>query len=144
MKIYFAGSISGGRDEQAGYETIIALLGAYGTVLTEHVGSSVLTDRGEEATHTNKVVYDRDIAWLKECDLLVAEVTTPSLGAGYELGFAEANQIPTLCLFRSTSERRLSPMIAGNHSFRVVSYQDATELTQILAQQLPRLVPTHV
>ncbi|MBI4032641.1 nucleoside 2-deoxyribosyltransferase [Candidatus Berkelbacteria bacterium] len=143
MKIYFAGSITGGRESVAQYQAIIEVLSQYGTVLTEHVGSSSLTDRGEAAVMTSDAIYTRDIDWLRAADLLVAEVTTPSLGVGYELGFAEANNIPTLCLFCTASGRRLSAMIAGNRSFNVVSYQDPTELVQILAQQIPTLVPTH-
>ena len=38
MKIYFAGSIRGGRDEEENYLKIIKHLAKYGDVLTEHVG----------------------------------------------------------------------------------------------------------
>mgnify|MGYP006130978695 FL=1 len=39
MRIYFAGSIRGGRDEEANYLKIITYLTNFGQVLTEHVGS---------------------------------------------------------------------------------------------------------
>jgi hypothetical protein len=38
IKIYFAGSIRGGREDAAFYHQIIALLIEYGEVLTEHIG----------------------------------------------------------------------------------------------------------
>ena len=48
-------------------------------------------------------IYERDVKWLAEADFVVAEVTQPSLGVGYELGYAEAHRKPTLCLFRPSS-----------------------------------------
>ncbi|KAM9808825.1 5-hydroxymethyl-dUMP N-hydrolase isoform 2-T2 [Syngnathus typhle] len=65
MKIYFCESIRGGRDDARLYEHIVKTLGKFGKVLTEHVGDSDLC-------HT----------------VVVAEVTQPSLGVGYELGHA--------------------------------------------------------
>ncbi len=45
MKIYFAGSIRGGRDDAEIYSGIIELLKRYGDVLTEHVGDRTLSSR---------------------------------------------------------------------------------------------------
>jgi hypothetical protein len=44
MKIYFCGSIYGGRQDAELYTRLIEQLKGYGTVLTEHVGSKELTD----------------------------------------------------------------------------------------------------
>ena len=52
--------------------------------------------------------------WLQECDVVVAEVTTPSLGVGYEIGSARLMGKKILCLFRElTDGKRLSAMIDG-------------------------------
>ena len=48
VTIYFAGSIRGGRGDQAIYEEIIDRLRRYGTVLTEHVGDVNLLARRRE------------------------------------------------------------------------------------------------
>ncbi|MEZ4526596.1 MAG: hypothetical protein R2941_11810 [Desulfobacterales bacterium] len=45
MKIYFAGSIRGGRDDVEIYRKLIAFLKSFGQVLTEHVGDTGLTER---------------------------------------------------------------------------------------------------
>ena len=45
-QIYFAGSISGGRDDQPEYETIVALLKGHGEVLSAHVADATLTQKG--------------------------------------------------------------------------------------------------
>ena len=86
MRIYFAGAIRGGREDWLLYRNIIKLLETYGTVLTEHVGNSDLEITGENLS--DKHIHDRDLNWLMSCDCLVAEVTRPSLGGGYEIGKA--------------------------------------------------------
>ena len=48
---------------------------------------------------TEEFIYNRDVDWLRESDCVIAEVTQPSLGVGYELGFAESLKIPVLCLY---------------------------------------------
>ena len=97
MKIYFAGSIRGGRNDAEIYSQIIEFLQGYGQVLTEHVGKKNLNQMGE-TTLSDKQIHDRDMNWLLKSDLMVAEVTNPSLGVGYEIGRAiEANK-KIICL----------------------------------------------
>lgn len=126
MKIYFAGAIRGGRDDQETYAAIIDTLGAYGTVLTEHLGERTLSSDGEARPDT--AVFMRDIAWVEAADILIAEVTTPSLGVGYEIGHAVNAGKEVLCLFRTTAGKKLSFMISGNPHVRVVSYASIHEL----------------
>jgi len=126
MKIYFAGAIRGGRDETDYYKKIITYLSSKAEVLTEHVGSSTLTIIGEKS-RSNEEIFIRDMDWLKSADLVIAEVTTPSLGVGYELGIAEKLNIPVLCLYRKTAGKRLSAMISGNQKFKCQAYQTLDE-----------------
>lgn len=56
--------------------------------MTEHISDKNLTELGEVLS--NEKIYKRDIAWLNEADIVVAEATTPSLGVGYEIAKAEA------------------------------------------------------
>lgn len=116
MQIYFCGSIRGGRQDADLYARIIKQLQSYGPVLTEHVGDkNVLTD-SEQSHMTSKEIHDRDLKWLIDCDAVVAEVTQPSLGVGYELGRAVELNKKILCLFRPQGpdgEKKLSCMIAG-------------------------------
>ena len=109
--VYFAGSITGGRDDAALYATIITMVSEFGTVLTEHIGSSSLTNQGE-VTKTSQYIHDRDMQWLAEADAVVAEVSTPSLGVGYELGYVETHHKPIMCLWRK-NDKKLSNMIKG-------------------------------
>jgi nucleoside 2-deoxyribosyltransferase len=86
---------------------------------------------GEDGV-TDEYIYERDVAWLREADFLVAEVTTPSLGVGYELGYAEARGKPTLCLFRPTSGRSMSAMIRGNARFVSKNYDTVEEAAALI------------
>ncbi|XP_073246413.1 putative 2'-deoxynucleoside 5'-phosphate N-hydrolase 1 [Porites lutea] len=108
--IYFCGSIRGGRDDAALYKRIIDQLKQYGEVLTEHIGDPNLM---EKEKGSDKFIHDRDVAWLLKSDALVAEVTQPSLGVGYEIGRAIENKKKILCLFRPDSGKFLSAMIRG-------------------------------
>ncbi len=134
MVIYFAASISGGRGDQAIYEEIITLLKQHGTVLTEHFGSAALTSAGESLADCD--IHDRDIEWLKQADVLVAEVTTPSLGVGYEIGRAVEWGKRIVCLHRPSTYRRLSGMIAGCRGVTVHEYADTASLPGILKAAL--------
>ena len=134
MKIYFAGSIRGGRQDAALYHEIVRQLQKHGEVLTEHVADTELGVLGQDIGDGK--IHDRDLAWLKDSDYLVAEVTTPSLGVGYEIGKATQCGKPVLCLYRPENGRSLSAMIAGCSEVTVRNYQDPAELTEIFEEFL--------
>jgi 2'-deoxynucleoside 5'-phosphate N-hydrolase len=121
MKIYFAGSIRGGRNDKEFYLRLILYLQQHGDVLTEHVGNQGLTFIGDDGP-TDEWIYDRDMAWLKATDVVVAEVSTPSLGVGYEIAKAEGLGKPILCLWRNDSNKRLSAMIGGSRHIKKEAY----------------------
>ena len=129
MKIYFAGAIRGGREDVALYLEMVELLRPYGAVLTEHIADEQLTSLGE--SEDDRAIHDRDLAWLKEADCLVAEVTTPSLGVGFEIGKANEWGLRVLCLFRPSSGRALSALIAGSNRVTVREYQSTAEVPEI-------------
>ena len=126
-KVYFAGSIRGGRQDAGLYGEMIAFLEERGCqVLTEHVGLESLQAEGER-TMTEEEIFDRDMAWLMACDLVVAECTTPSHGVGYELGRARDKGKP-VHIFYDINRGRLSAMLAGDRAFVLHPYGDCEEL----------------
>ena len=133
LKFYFAGSIRGGRQDQDLYAQLIAHISSYGQVLTEHVADINLGDQGERLI-SDEAIYARDLEWLQSCDCMIAEVTTPSLGVGYEIGKAEELNIPILCLFREGQGRRLSAMVNGNPHLNVEVYQEFEDVRDVIAQ----------
>ncbi len=132
MKIYFAGAIRGGRDDVHLYGEIISILKKYGVVLTEHLGDTSITGSGQMGQGKKaEDIFSDDVAWLDECDIVIAEVTTPSLGVGYELGRAEAKGKRIVCLFRTNAGRNLSGMVLGNPVNEVFEYETVEELKMV-------------
>ena len=133
-KIYFAGSIRGGRVDADLYRRIIQFMQQTNTVLTEHVGSSnlILNEQGRER---DARIYDQDTAWLRQSDLLIAECTCPSLGVGYELAYAEHHGIPCH-IFYDKTKAQLSAMLTGNPYFHIHPYESEDQIYAALTQLL--------
>jgi 2'-deoxynucleoside 5'-phosphate N-hydrolase len=132
MDIFFSASIRGGRDDVDLYADLVALLEQYGTVLTEHVGTEDVESEQADVGLTDGDIHEQDVAWLRQADAVVAEVTTPSLGVGYELGRAIAWETPTLALYRPDGEHELSAMVRGNDAVEVVEYQTLEAVEPVL------------
>jgi 2'-deoxynucleoside 5'-phosphate N-hydrolase len=129
MKIYFSGSISGGREHEAIYQHLVAHLQAQGhNVLSAHVADPIALEHEQDLSP--RKVFERDVNWVKECDAMIAEVSTPSLGVGYEYGLAVQLGQPVLCVYRSGL--RLSKMITGNSApnLTVATYSSEEELDE--------------
>lgn len=131
--IYFSGAISGGRADVALYQQIVDMLEAEGyrvlagAVASEHVGA------GGETLHPPDICA-RDLAWLDEADLVVAEVSVPSLGVGYEIAYAtRVRKIPVIALYRRAWTKRCSAMISGDPFVELLEYET-------LEPVLPRLL----
>ena len=116
MNIYFACSITGGRDFEPVYQAIILALLADGhTVPTAHLADSGVI--ALEAIVSARAVYERDVAWISDCEALVAEVSTPSHGVGYEVAFALSIGKPVLCIYQEGQP--ISKMLTGNSQARI-------------------------
>ena len=126
MNIYFACSITGGREFESVYQEFTdSLLSDGHEVPTAHLaGSNVMALERVIEPHE---VYDRDVAWIRACDALIAEVSVPSHGVGYEIGYALEQGKTVLCL--AQADRMVSKMITGNShpSLTVKFYRDAAE-----------------
>lgn len=126
MKIYFSCSITGGRNDQPDYERLVSALLADGhSIPTAHLADADILSL--EQVVEAEDVYRRDVEWVTGCDVLLAEVSTPSHGVGYEIALAESLGKPVFCCYRNGS--RVSKMILGNTSerFRVFGYSTISE-----------------
>ena len=132
MRIYFAGSIRGGREDAALYQQIIGFLQNFGEVLTEHIGDPNLTEAGDDGP-TDRYIHDRDLEWLQSADVLVAEVTQVSMGVGYEIGRAVESGKKVLCLHRPGSGKKLSAKIGGCEQIEMVNYHELNDLAPQIA-----------
>lgn len=128
-KIYFAGSIRGGRIDAELYARLIRYMQKSAIVLTEHIGSPHLNlmEQGKR----DMDIYDQDTAWLRESDVVIAECTCPSLGVGYELAFAEKLGKPCH-IFYDRTKTHLSAMLTGNPYFTIHPYENEKEIYNTL------------
>lgn len=127
-KVYFAGSIRGGREDAGLYRRLIQYIQKDNIVLTEHIGDLSLS---KTESLGDSAIYEQDTAWLRESDLVIAECSTPSLGVGYELAYAEAHDIP-VHIFYNHSRAQLSAMLKGDSYFQIHPYTEEEEIYPLL------------
>jgi len=133
IKIYFAGSIRGGRDLAKRYRELIQILQSHGKVCTEHVGDDNKFSL-EDGNLTDREIHDRDLNWIRNADLMVAEVTVPSLGVGYEIANAIWLGKPLLCLYSHDAKHSLSAMISGSEALTIEKYNTPEQAGVILEE----------
>lgn len=140
MNIYFSCSLTGGRADQPIYAAIVEALQAQGhTVPTAALAHPDIMR--EEAVIEPGVVYARDVAWVREAEALIAEVSTPSHGVGYEIALALGLGKPVLCLYRQGA--RVSKMITGNSEpgLTLATYANQAEALTAVARFLASTRP---
>ena len=140
MNIYFSCSITGGRRDQAIYQHIVDHLTAKGhDVPTAHLSRSDILD--EEKVIDPLEVYNRDVKWVEECESLVAEVSTPSHGVGYEIALALFLGKPVFCCYREGV--KVSKMLTGNtySNLIIFGYTDEKDLLAALDHFLAESKP---
>jgi hypothetical protein len=138
MNIYFACSITGGRDDEAVYQAIVdALLADGHEVPTAHIAKPEVVSL--ENVVEPEDVFTRDVEWINNSEALIAEVSTPSHGVGYEIAYALSISKPVLCCHQKGV--KVSKMITGNNNpqLTVHSYTDLDE-----AQRLVRSFIDHL
>ncbi len=128
MKIYFAGSIRGVRNGREKYMQIVNHLSQFGTVLTEHVAATIQEIESQQSTLDDKGIHERDMNWLLDCDIVIAECSVPSLGVGYEIGRALEHGKRLIAVYNKTSDFKLSAMINGSEKCELVTYEFQDEL----------------
>jgi len=139
MKIYFACSITGGREFESVYQEMVAALVQAGhQIPTAHLVESGVG--AVEASIDPQTVYARDVDWIRTSDVLIAEVSVPSHGVGYEIGFALGIGKPVLAMYQAG--RKVSKMISGNPdvNLQVKVYQDLADATRVTREFLAAIL----
>ena len=139
MNIYFACSITGGREFESVYQEMVAALAQDGhQIPTAHLVESGVG--ALEADIDPQEVYARDVDWIRTSAVLIAEVSVPSHGVGYEIGFALGIGKPVLCVYQAG--RKVSKMITGNPdaNLQVQAYQDSAEAIRVIRDFLARIL----
>lgn len=135
MKVYFSCSLTGGRNDQPIYAALVAgMLAAEHEVLTAHLAEPNVA--ADELAVDAETVYARDIAWIDDAEALVAEVSTPSHGVGYEIAYAVLSGKRVLCLARENTQ--VSKMIVGNPRLTFMRYEEVEQAAGLVARFLGR------
>ena len=138
MKIYFGFTVAGDRSSITTARVIVGMLEAIGhVVLTKHLVEDDAWER--DRLITAQQVYQRDLRWLTECDLLMAEVSGSSFGLGFETGYLlGATDKEAVLFYRRDVEKRISLLITGNAHPRctLVPYSDVKEIEAFIASRM--------
>ncbi|HET8925737.1 MAG TPA: nucleoside 2-deoxyribosyltransferase [Candidatus Acidoferrum sp.] len=138
MKIYFGFTVAGDRSSVGVASKIVKIVEEMGhEVLTSHL----LRDDAWEADRriTAQEVFRRDMRWLEECDLFMAEVSGSSFGLGFETGYLLGSTTKRVVLFyRRDLESRLSLLITGltHANCRLVPYSGSDEVESWIRKHL--------
>jgi nucleoside 2-deoxyribosyltransferase len=138
--IYLACTVRGDRGAIAGLRAVVDALEADGhTILTKHL----LDDNveGAESTLTERAVYERDVAWLESCDVLIADASGSSFGVGFEVGYVLGRSDRTnqrvVMIYRADRRDAISRLVVGNTHPRCVTmpYVDVAELAAFVVRR---------
>jgi nucleoside 2-deoxyribosyltransferase len=138
MKIYFGFTVAGDRSSIDAARRLVAVLLQKGhEVLTEHLV-------GDDAWSKDRLipaqqVYHRDMKWLEQCDVFLAEVSGSSFGLGFEAGYLLGGSSKRVILFyRSEIADKISLLITGNShpNCVLVPYADPVELESFVREHV--------
>jgi|AntAceMinimDraft_8_1070364.scaffolds.fasta_scaffold46847_2 nucleoside 2-deoxyribosyltransferase len=86
-----------------------------------------------DSDETPKEFYKRTYDKITKCDLFVAEVSSPSHGAGMELQMAHEHGIPVIVLVKEDIDFSKSTMVLGlPNLLKVITYKDMEGLKKKL------------
>ena len=131
MKVYFATSIRGsGSDLDLAREVIHHLEERGYEVINGEIYSSDSPDENAD----DSFVFERDIGMLDKADVLIADVTYPSLGVGYEICEALRRGKRVIAFYKRGT--RVSKLILGNPDVELVEFSSSRELLNALLSVL--------
>lgn len=115
-RIYLAVPIVAGRDLAVARSIAEALVG-----LGHEVVSTWVLKEDADVSLSPERIFERDVKGVRECDVLVAEVSTPSHGVGIEIMLAQTLKKPVFCLHRPRIS--ISRMLRGMPGIVLLEYQ---------------------
>jgi hypothetical protein len=128
--IYFAGAITGDRGDLAIYRSFVSRLRDNGHIVFAPCIDPTVED--ERATSPSEI-FQADVNLIQAAasarGLVVADVSVPSTGVGYEVALAVGvHLMRTICLFRPAYTPRCSAMISGNPAVTLIQYVDEADV----------------
>lgn len=134
MKVYVSGSIYGGRQKVEVYKKLIAKLETFSEVLNRNIIEDDVIEK-EARVSDNDTFVDLENK-MREADILLAEVTVPSLGVGYEIGFCDMIGKKIVAIYDKNDIEKVSTMIRGNERVKLIPYTDIEQIVENLEEIL--------
>ena len=128
MIIYCAGPIKGNKTYQGNYSQIVEIVNSIGHTALSEVSSKFHSS----IPLSPKQIYARDLKWLDGSKLMIAEVSGPSIGVGFEISYALfVKKIPVLAVYHETAGQ-ISSMITGCNNPKLVieKYSSSDDLAK--------------
>ncbi|MBP1909670.1 deoxyribonucleoside 5'-monophosphate N-glycosidase [Methanolobus bombayensis] len=127
MRIFLSASIRGGRQMLSTYIEMCNYFQNRGhEVLSWHVADPELEK--SESLLSEEEIYIRDMGFLEKSECMIAEVSTPSIGVGYEICSALQRKIPVLCLH--VPEANVSAMLLGDKRIICKEYHNIDDMKE--------------
>ena len=134
MLIYVCGSIYGGTQKIDTYKSMISELEKNGVVLNKQIAD--LNTIANEFFRNDEDIYNDLEEKLKKADIVFAEVSVPSLGVGYELGFADRLGKRIIAIYDENYTNKVSTMIRVNKGLRLIPYKNIEEILKNMKELL--------
>jgi nucleoside 2-deoxyribosyltransferase len=133
MKIYFGFTVAGDRSSIEHAKRIVSLLESMGhEVLTKHLVREDAFD--VDGLVSPEEIYHRDMKWLQQCDLFIAEASGSSFGVGYEAAWVLDHEKKAVLFFSKSRANQVSRLARGNThpNCSVVMYTDFSEVEDFI------------
>jgi len=132
-RIFFSIPVQGKRLDDEIYKCFVDCINKHnGSILNLNVMEPPSLE--ETLKYNPNEIYNDLIAKLKTAELLIAEISSPSLGVGYEIAFAQKLSVPILLLFNSKVKRTVSLMIRGinYNNLKIAEYNHFIEIDELI------------
>lgn len=137
MIVYCAGAIKGDTTYQNNYIKMIRFIESM-----NHMPLAELNGKFNASIPLSDYqIYTRDIKWIEGSVLMIAEISGPSLGVGFEIAYAIFQKgIPVLALVSSEVEK-ISAMITRCNSelLTLKRYQNIEDMQNIISNYIKNL-----
>jgi nucleoside 2-deoxyribosyltransferase len=81
----------------------------------------------------SRIIFERDMNWLRQSNKIIADVNEPSHGVGMEIMYAYLHDIPVISLL-DEKNKPLSRMVEGSPHVLIIEYSSKEDLEESLEE----------
>jgi 2'-deoxynucleoside 5'-phosphate N-hydrolase len=126
MKIFFTYKSKGSIDTPEKLKKIEEYLEKKSILLSKDIRNSNVKYSGESME--NYDIFNKNINLIKESDIVIADVSIPSLGVGYLINYSKNLNKKIICLYEVQVKQELSLIINGDKDLKIIKYNNLDDL----------------